>query len=223
MRKFILIFILLIPFAGFTQDKTGIAGQKAVRHISVGAEFHQDFWLNDPEGIKVRGFNQGAGVFAMYSIPLGESNFSFAIGAGFGWHNLYSNGTIEDITADTIKFIKIPDSVSYKKSKLGLTYLDFPIEFRLKTNNKIRASVGVKLGYLLDAKTKYKGDLENGTQVILKSRDVAQVDKFRFGPTVRFGYDWFQLSAFYSVTHIFEKDRGPDVYPISLGITFMPF
>lgn len=223
MKKSILFFVLLLPFFVFSQEDKKISGQKATRHISVGAEFFHDFWLDKPQGVDVRGFNQGAGLFAMYSIPFGESNFSFALGAGFGFHNFYSDSRIENIHADTIRFIPISDSTDYKKSKLGLTYLDFPIEFRLKTNNKIRASVGVKIGYLIDGKTKYKGDTEDGDEIIIKTRNVGQLDKLQFGPVVRFGYDWVQVVCYYSLTQTFEKGRGPDISPLSLGVTFMPF
>jgi len=29
--------------------------------------------------------------------------------------------------------------------------------------------------------------------------------------------------GYFSVTQIFEKGLGPDLYPISVGLTFMPF
>jgi len=223
MKKIVLFIYLLLPLLALSQESASGAQQTTIRRISVGAEIFQDFWLNKPTGMNVRGINQGGGAFFLYSFPFGKSNFSFAIGAGVGFHNLYSNTLIDNIKADTITFSPIPDTVSYKKSKLGLSYIDFPIEFRLKTNNKVRASVGVKLGYLIDAKTKYKGDNEFGNEIIIKTKGVSHVDKFRFGPTVRVGYDWFQVMGYFSVTKLFDKNKGPDLYPISVGITLMPF
>ncbi len=173
--------------------------------------------------MNVRAINQGAGAFVTYNIPFGTSPVSFAIGAGIGCHNLYSNTTINDIKADTTVFTRIPDTIDYKKSKLGLTYLDFPMELRFVAKNKIRFSVGVKLGYLLDAKTKYKGDNLEGDQITVKYRKVDNVDKFRFGPTIRFGYDWFQIMGYFSVTQIFDKGLGPELYPISVGYDFHAF
>ena len=222
MKKIIFSLFFLIPLLAFSQEKTKVIGETTVRRVSVGVEIFQDFWMNWPEGMNVRAINQGAGGFIMYNIPFGKSPVSFAIGAGIGCHNLFSNSIIDNIKADSISFSAIPDSISYKKSKLGLTYLDFPMELRLVTKNKIRVSVGVKLGYLLDAKTKYKGDLD-GVQITEKNRKVDNIDKFRFGPTIRFGYDWFQVMGYYSVTQIFDKGMGPELYPISVGITFMPF
>jgi hypothetical protein len=223
MKKIIFSLICFLPLLAFSQEKSKIIGETTVRRVSVGVEIYQDFWMNWPKGMNIRAINQGGGAFVMYNIPFGDSPLSFAIGAGLGFHNLYSNTRIENIKADTISFTVIPDSISYKKSKLGLAYLDFPLEFRLKTKSKFNMSVGVKLGYLLDAKTKYKGENLAGDQIIQKNKKVDNVDKFRFGPTIRVGYDWFQVVGYFSVTKIFDKGLGPDLYPISVGITFMPF
>ena len=223
MKKIILFLFSLIPLFSFTQEKSKIIGENTIRRVSVGAEVYQDFWMNWPAKMNVRAINQGGGAFVTYNIPFGTSPVSFAIGAGIGVHNLYSNTTINDIKADTTVFTRIPDTIDYKKSKLGLTYLDFPMELRFVAKNKVRFSVGVKLGYLLDAKTKYKGDNLEGDQITVKYRKVDNIDKFRFGPTIRIGYSWFQVYGYFSVTKIFDKGFGPDLYPISVGITFMPF
>jgi hypothetical protein len=223
MKKIILFSLFIIPLFAFTQEKKKPLSEETIRRVSVGAEIYQDFWMKWPAGMNVRAINQGGSGFIMYNVPFGKSPVTFSIGAGISCHNLFSNTTINDIHADTITFTPIPDSIDYKKSKLGLTYLDFPIELRFVTKDKIRFSVGVKLGYLLDGKTKYKGDDADGYQSTVKYRKVEHLDKFQFGPTIRFGYDWFQVSAYYSVTQIFEKGLGPDLYPFSVGFTFMPF
>lgn len=223
MKKIIIAIFCILPFLSIAQEKNKILGETTIRRVSVGAEIYQDFWMNWPKGMDVRAINQGGGGFIMYNVPFGSSPISFSIGAGLGFHNLYSDCTIENIKADTIKFIRINDTIDYNRSKLGLTYLDFPLELRLVTKDKFRVSVGVKLGYLLDAKTKYKGENIAGDRITIKTRQVDNVDKFRFGPTIRFGYDWFQIMGYFSVTQIFEKGYGPELYPISVGITFMPF
>ena len=224
MKKIIVSLILLIPLLAISQEiKKPLSESATIRRVSVGAEIFQDFWMNWPQKMNVRAINQGAGTFITYNIPLGKGPVSFAIGAGIGWHNLYSNTTIDYIKADTITFSRIPDSISYRKSKLGITTLDFPVELRFVAKNKMRFSVGVKLGYLLDAKTKFKGDDVNGLEYVSKLKQVDNVAKFQFGPVIRFGYNWFQIMGYYSVTHLFDKNLGPDLYPISVGVTFMPF
>lgn len=224
MKKIIFTLICFLPLLAFSQVKSKAIGESSiVKHVSVGVSIYQDFWFNWPKGMNIRAINMGGSAFIMYNIPFGESPVSFALGTGIGCHNLFSNTTIQNIKADTIIFTPIPDSISYKKSKLGLTYLDFPLELKFKSKNKVNVAVGVKLGYLIDAKTKYKGDNLDGDRITQKNKQVNNADKFRFGPTLRVGYSWIQLSVYYSVTKIFDKGLGPDLYPLSVGFTFMPF
>ena len=223
MKKIIFSLICFLPLLAFSQEKSKMIGETAVKRVTVGVSIYQDFWLNWPKGMNIRAINQGGAGFIMYNFPFGNSPVSFALGLGIGCHNLYSNTTIEKIKADTISFTVIPDSISYKRSKLGLTYLDFPLELKFKAKNKFNMAIGVKLGYLIDAKTKYKGDNLDGDQITQKNKQVNNVDKFRFGPTIRVGYNWVQVSVYYSVTKIFYKGAGPDLYPLSVGFTFMPF
>lgn len=223
MKKIILSLVILLPIIGLAQEKNNVISQSTVKRVSVGADIFQDFWLNKPDDMDGRAINQGAAAYFTYSIPFGDSPISFALGAGVSWHNLYSNTRILNIKADTILCTPIADTIDYKKSKIGVTYLDFPLEFRLKTKNNIRTSIGIKLSYVVDAKTKYKGDKLTGYQVVQKEKQISNIDKFQFGPQVRIGYSWFHIVCYYSVTQLFEKDKGPEVSPISLGVTFMPF
>lgn len=220
MKKFLLIFLVL----GFVATSMGQKiGQSTIKRFSFGLDYYTDIWLKKPPDIKTRAINQGVSVFGMYNYPFGESNFSIAIGIGTGFHNLYTKGRIEDIKADTITFVKIPDSVNYKRFKLGLSYFDIPLEFRLKTDKKVRFALGVKFGFLMDGKTKYRGNREDGQLVTQKEKQVENLQRFRFGPTLRVGYDWFNVFVYYQVTKVFEPGRGPDIYPLSVGITLLPF
>jgi hypothetical protein len=220
MKK-LLLALLVLGFIWTSQGQK--IGQSTIKRFSFGLDYYTDIWLKKPPDISTRAINQGVSVFGMYNYPFGESNVSIAIGLGTGFHNLYTKGQIEDIKADTINFIKIPDSIDYKRYKLGLSYLDIPLEFRLKTSKKFRFAVGVKFGFLLDGKTKYKGNREDGQLVTIKEKQVDNLQRFRFGPTLRVGYDWFNIYAYYQVTKVFEPGRGPDVYPLSVGITLLPF
>ena len=217
------LIILLAIFASFSA-RSQVVGETTIKRFSVGTDIFSDIWMNQPAGTKARFMQQGASIFGMYNYQFGKSNFSFAFGFGGTFHNFYSNATIPDIKADTISFVAIPDSVNYRKSKLGLTYLDIPFEFRLKTVKKFRVSLGFKVGILIDGKTKYKGDRPSDhVAVIIKQKPVEQLEKWRYGPTIRIGYDWFNLYAYYSLSKVFQKYQGPDMYPISVGITFLPF
>jgi hypothetical protein len=81
------------------------------------------------------------------------------------------------------------------------------------------------VGWSLNEHTKYKGtDLAgSGTQVKEKSLMLRNLDNFHYGPFAVIGYKWFGASVFYQLSSIFEKDLGPQIYPISVGLVFKPF
>jgi len=82
------------------------------------------------------------------------------------------------------------------------------------------------MGWLIDSHTKYKGDdyiFETTDELGVKFRDVKNIETFRYGVTARAGWKFINVMGFFSLTDIFKKDKGPDVYPISVGISLMPF
>jgi hypothetical protein len=192
----------------------------SVKKLNSGIDLFTDIWQGMPDSIGTRTINQGINIYTMYTFPVKKSNFIFAIGAGIGSHNLYSKGILE--TKDNITdFYKIP--VKYDKSKLNLTYLDFPLELRYKNKADYRASIGFKLGVLMSDHTKYKGNDEAGKSVKEKSIGVDNLENLRYGITALAGYKWINVTFFYSLSKAFVKDKGPQVYPISVGVALRPF
>jgi hypothetical protein len=54
-------------------------------------------------------------------------------------------------------------------------------------------------------------------------KGIKNIEKFAYGPTLRVGYKWFNVSAYYALAPIFQKGTGPDMSPISVGFILMPF
>ena len=205
------------------------SNDKFLKKFSTGIDIINDFVMDAPDDIEFRSFNPGVNVYGLYTFPINESNFAFALGAGLGMHNLHSNGLLSD-TASISFFTKFPDkdendnSISYKKNKLALTYLDFPFELRFKSDNGIRFAVGFKIGILLNAHTKFKGDDPvDGDNIKIKESGLPNFQSWRFGPSVQIGYKWVNLTGFYSTTRIFEENAGPEIFPVSIGIALRPF
>jgi len=217
----ILGVLLLVPTSG----KTQVINSATKKRISIGVGLFTDIWMNTAAGMKTRTINQGVQLFGTYNIPFGKSNFSFAIGIGINIHNMYWNYRFKG-SNDSLQFVKIEDTLSYKRSKLTLPYLEIPIEFRLKTKSKVSAAVGFKVGYMVYGHSKWVGeDYLFKTNNTLKAsfKDIKNIEKFAYGPTLRIGYKWFNVNAYYSLSSIFQKDTGIDMYPISVGFVLMPF
>jgi len=212
---------ILSPFKGQAQ----VVNETTKKRVSFAIGLFSDIWLNTPDGMKTRTINQGVHVNGMYNMPFGKSNLSFAIGLGISVHNLYWNYMFQGEN-DSLQFVKIPDSIGYKRSKLTLPYIEIPIEFRLKTKSKVAVGIGFKVGYMVYAHSKWVGDdyLFNTANTLKASfKDTKNIEKFAYGPTLRVGYKWFHLYGYYQLSGLFTNGKGPEMYPISVGFLLMPF
>lgn len=225
-RILVAAIIVLLCLEGFSQE----VNESTRKKFSTVFDVYTDIWMNVPDSIDNRLINQGINFAGLYDYRIGKSNFSFAFGAGVSCQNFYSDGMVEVDSLGVTQlrpFSSLYPDESYKRTKITATYLDIPLEFRLRTKKEIRASLGFKFGFLLESHTKFKGDdiLDTGysDQVIYKVKDVANIENFRYGVTARFGWKFINLTGFYSLTNLFEKDKGPEMYPISIGISLMPF
>jgi hypothetical protein len=217
----IICMMVFFPVSGQSQ----VINSATKKRISIGVGLFDDIWLNSPEGMKTRVINQGVQVFGSYNVPFGKSNFSFAIGVGISIHNLYWNYRFQ---GDSLKFQFVPaaDSLDYKRSKLTMPYFEIPIEFRLKTKSKVGVGLGFKVGYMVYGHSKWVGDdylYRTSNRLIASFKGIKSIEKFAYGPTLRVGYKWFNVTCYYSLSKIFQKSTGVDMYPVSVGFVLMPF
>ncbi|MFA5417589.1 MAG: outer membrane beta-barrel protein [Bacteroidales bacterium] len=215
---FLVLFIMLFGSMGFSQ----VISENAKRKITIGFDMFTDLWQNVPDNMDVRTIHQGANVFGMYNFQINKGTSTFGIGLGISNHNLYSHSRIDNIKADTIVFSPITES--FKRSKINLTYLDIPFELKFRFKNEMKLGVGFKIGYLISSKEKYVGNTpEQPTRVNVKLKTISQLQDYAYGFTFRVGYKSVNLFGYYQISQIFNNERGPELYPISVGITLTPF
>lgn len=203
---------------------------------------YTDMWQKLPPSSQMTTtwFNRGVSVYGMRDLPLGKSNFSIGIGTGVSCHNLYSDGRlVREVDTNLVYtgkmiFSKIPSvsvsgtDVSYKVNKLTVVYIDVPLEVRYRTkNNQFKLAVGAKGGIMVGSHTKYSGDdysnpLDPGMDVKVKENGNLNILGYHYGALVRVGWKYISLSAYYSLSPLFKKDKGPEMYPISVGISITP-
>ena len=214
----ILVLLFLTPNYSHSQ----VVNESAKKRFSIAIGMFTDIWFNVPTGIKTRTINQGANVFATYNMPFGKSNFGFSVGLGLRVQNLYGNFQIEGKN-DSLKFVRINDTINYQRSKVVMPYIELPIEFRFKTKYKLAIGIGFKVAYMLPAHTKWVGDdyiYKTSDKLRVNFRDVKYLEKLSYGPTLRIGYKWFHVNAYYSLSKIF---KGYNTTPLSIGFLLMPF
>jgi len=237
---FLLIALLVLSTTTFAQKPSVESIRK---RLSLGVGVFTDIWMNVPADINPRAINQGVDVNIHYDFPMDKKgHISFFVGGGIGAHNFYNKallgtgkyniyGTLPSgIGANESYFYNAPatfkgQSISVKKSKLSITYLDVPFGFQYKASNKVHGTLGFKVGWSVNAHTKYKGSALDGSgvNVIEKSLKLRNIENFHYGPYAEIGYKWFGASVFYQLSSVFSKDLGPQIRPVSIGLVFRPF
>lgn len=109
------------------------------------------------------------------------------------------------------------------KSKLVVTYFSIPLllEFQfpaaLSHKKRMWMAAGVIGSIKLGSHTKVKYR-EDGDRRKDKSRDDFNINVLRYSLTARAGYSGFYVYGNYSPVQFFEKNKGPELYPFSVGI-----
>lgn len=225
MKKIFILLFCFIAFNAFTQ----VVDEKTKKLFTLGFDVYTDLWQDVPNTVEPKTINPGVNIFGTYNFIFGESNFSFSPGIGLGIHNMYSSSFLQT-NIDSSYFVPVnevlPEDYSYRKSKFVAPYLDIPLEIRFKSESEFRIAVGFKFGFLLRAYTKYKGDdylAELHQTTIYKHKMIQNLEKNRYGFIGRIGYKWLNVYGYYQLSTLFAKDKGPEMYPISIGITIIPF
>lgn len=167
--------------------------------------------------------------FTQYSIGFGTDKIGLVTGMGLEFNNYHFSNPISlkmenGMTVVDSSYIK--GNFDVQKSKLSSTHLTIPLllEFQIPTGergHRIFISGGVIGGLRIGAHTKVI--YENGGRKKDKNHDDFNLSTFRYGFTARIGYRGLKLFANYYPVALFEKDKGPEVYPFSIGLVLFNF
>ena len=238
MRK---LLVLLIAFTAtvpaFSQDlpkkekKKFDLTNRAADHFMVQLGVNSLQGAPDSIDSHIKGFQRSANVYLMFDKPFkGNPKLSVGIGIGVGTNNFYFKKMLVDITATTpvLPFIDVDSAQNFKKYKMSTAFLEVPLELRFTSNpetpNKtFKAALGVKIGTLLNAKTKGK-TLRDATDKEINDYTVKESSKSYFNTTrlagtARVGYGNFSLFGAYSFTGMFKDGVAADMKSLQIGLT----
>ncbi len=195
-----------------------------------------DFNMDFPEEAMFMELNTGKSWdvninFLQYSLGFGTDKVGLVTGLGFELNNYRFDNSLSIIkengiiVADSSYFLD-PDVSSIEKSKLNTCYLTLPmlLEFQIpagRNNHRIHVAAGAIGGVKLWSTTKvvYKDQDGNKEKNKVKGNDY-NLSSLRYGVTARIGYRAINLYANYNLTPLFEKNKGPELYPFSIGLSF---
>ena len=160
---------------------------------------------------KIRIVKDYAGIIT--GVSLAYNSYSFDKNVA-----LFSNSDSTFAVLDTV--------AQYSKNKLRATYLQVPLLLEFNTSNDpertFHVAAGIIGGWKIGSQYKQKFESEG------KEYKVKVSDDFNFSPltldaTARIGYRNLTLFATYGLTSLFKDDKGPEVYPVTVGLSLVPF
>jgi len=145
------------------------------------------------------------------------------LGINFNKYRFDGNNSILKDANGVVGPLYPPEGIAYSKSKLATTYLTLPViletQIPLANSHKtINIGAGVIGAVKLGSHTRiiYYSDGKHKE----KNKDDFSLNTFRWGATGRIGINFFQVYGTCYFTSLFEKAKGPELYPFEVGIAF---
>jgi len=173
----------------------------------IGLTFHL---LRDlPESVSQSGFSGGLHLGFIRDFPLNKRR-NIGFGAGLGWSgNSFGQELFigEDSNNNTVFRNLNSEGIDYNSNRFTTQLIEVPIEFRWRTSTPDshkfwRVYTGLRLGYVYYFQSTFK---QGGNQVI--QTDVPELNRFRIGTTLSFGYNTFNLHLYYSLNPFFKDAK----------------
>ncbi|QLG44610.1 porin family protein [Costertonia aggregata] len=219
----LLFFLPCIVLAQTGQDSTRYDSEYLEDQFYVGLTYN--LLLNKPEGITQRNLSYGLQGGFIKDIPLNaRRNVALGIGIGYAVNSYYTNlGATE--TPNGITYAALADDIDLKRNKVETHLIEMPIAFRWRTSTARvykfwRIYTGVKLGYVLGSRSKLVTESQKNSFTNSDVRD------FQYGLTFNFGYNTFNIHAYYALNDFFNDntslDNGNSILakPLRIGFIF---
>ncbi|MBN1339763.1 MAG: DUF2807 domain-containing protein [Bacteroidales bacterium] len=177
----------------------------------------------------------------------GNQKFGLVSGLGFSWNNYRFLRNTRLNTDSSFLNGYIEKGIDVHKTKLTALYLSLPLMFEFQTNsnhkkNSFHIAAGAVMNLRLSSHTKrYYNELNKQYDITQYNPDTGvyetiglmtspeqyktkNFDDYFLAPikwdaSVRIGWGFINLFANYSLNTMFRKDKGPELYPFTVGIT----
>lgn len=161
--------------------------------------------------------------FADFTFSDNNNIIGIVTGLGLSFMDFRFN---EPVTITNENNLIVPqqlDPIGLKKSKLNVSYITVPLMLQIKTPFQLNRSHlyiagGVIGGVNIGSHTKIKH--ETGK---VKERGNFNINEFKYDLTARIGFRDICFFANYSMTPLFKEGEGPELYPLTIGISFPNF
>lgn len=158
---------------------------------------------------------------AEFKIKLAKQYVGIVTGFGLGYSNYgFRDSVVISSNSDTT-LAGYSSDIKYRVNKLRTTHFRVPVllEFNTSEDPKktFHIAFGAVGGWRIGTITKQRYDVD-GKDVKQKVRGDFNVNTFEVDATMRIGYRSFTLFANYALTPLFKDGKGPEVYPLTVGL-----
>lgn len=219
------LLVTLVSMAQIQPDSVVRDSRYLEDQFYIGLTYN--FLLDKPENVSQRKLSYGLQGGFIKDIPINRSRTTaLGIGLGYGVYSYYSNlRAIE--TSDDFGYRVITDIDSLKRNKIETHMLELPLEIRWRNSSPTeykfwRLYAGLKLGYVVGGRSKYISNKANNERTSFYNGDIR---RFQYGLTFNFGYNTFNLHAYYALNGLFNDGvavdgTGISIRPLRIGLIF---
>ncbi len=164
-----------------------------------------------------------------YNLTVSDNNIGFVTGLGFEFNNYRFSNNVS-ITKENREIVPVDydeAGIDLDRTRFRAIYLNVPLLFEIQTNHPRRShrayvSAGVIGGVNIGSGTRvvYKDNSSRGRERV---RDDFYLSPFRYGLSIRTGYRSLNLYANYYPTPLFQKNKGPELFPFAVGFSILGF
>ncbi|GAB3420198.1 porin family protein [Niabella aquatica] len=187
-------------------------------------------WLDAPDSIQTKGFSRSINAYFMLDFPFKTNqHLSAAVGLGIGSDHVFLDGQFADVKGKTatLRFNGLDTStVGIKKCKVVTTYAELPVELRYVANpeqsdKSFKMALGVKVGTMLKGGTRSRiTEPTSSPNYLLKESSKNYFNTTRIVGTARIGLGHFTLFGTYQFTSLLKTGMGPQLKPVTVGLSF---
>lgn len=200
-------------WAGWELGVNGFLDYKNSLDVPTGANFLE---LDYSKSVQF-GLNLMEKDFHIY-----KNYINLVTGLGFDFNHYAFKNSIS-LMGDTTYLWATNDNIKYKKNKLNVSYLKAPLMLEINTSKNpeknFHIAGGIEFAYRIHSVTKQKFDADD-KHIKVKQRDDFNLEPFRYSAVARIGFNNVTIYANYGLNRLFVKNKGPQVYPFSIGATF---
>ncbi len=224
MKRIFNCFIFCLPWISFGQIEDSLA----VDHKYLEDQFYigisYNFLLNKPIDVTQRNLSYGLFGGIIKDLPLNEQRTKgLGIGIGYGVNSYYSNLLVTE--AQNSFLYSVADvETDLRRSKIETHLIELPIELRWRNSTASeykfwRLYAGAKFAYVIGGRSKFVSDSQ---KLSFYNTDIR---KFQYGLTLNFGYNTFNIHAYYSLIGLFNDSvsigaENIHMKPLRIGLIF---